>query len=242
MLFLFKKRELVLDCFTSKAHVHDYAPVGRAAGFTPQWWKELPTKGVSMNGFTPSGTLKQCAGFTELYTKGVMLPMWSELAFRVNQDRSIDHVFADNQSHIDYHPEWQRGGFAPEGVFSHAKILTPWLFRCKQDVQWHFGAPIYNQHNPSDYIVCPGVVNFKYLRATNVSLLIPTANTRVFTIPHGAPLAHIVPLSDVKLKVNNILVSDAEYAKLAQNDTRVTFLNSYAATKKIKQGLCPFTR
>lgn len=240
MIFIFKRSVVVLDCFTSKAYVHEYAPIRRAAEFIPQWWRALPKPERKGGNLFPETNMRNCAGFTDLYAKGVMLPMWSDLAVRVNHNGSVDCQYADGQAGIDFHPSFQRGAFADESQAVHMKIRTPWLFKCKDDIAWHFSAPLYNQGTPTDYIVCPGAVNFKYLRATNVSVLVPNKQTRLFEITHGTPLAHIIPLSDKRVRVNNVMLTDEEYSKMAQNDTHFSFVGSYAKAKKLKQR-CPVT-
>ena len=41
MIFLFKKRKLVVDMFTCRQMVFDAAKPKAAAHFYPQWWKDL---------------------------------------------------------------------------------------------------------------------------------------------------------------------------------------------------------
>lgn len=242
MLFIFKKQKVVVDCFTKQAYVHEYAPIQRAAKFLPQWWWDLPKAKREGDNLNPSINMRYCAGFTDLYAQGLIMPMWSDFTVRINADRSIDCQYSDGQSRVEFHPDWQRGAFAPASMYTHLKLLTPWMLKSKQNINWHMSAPIFSYLNPDTFVVCPGVVNFKHLHFTNANILVANTAPRTFDIEHGTPLLHLIPLTDKALVFNNVLVDDKEYDVLQQKNTRISFIASYYKAKKIQNGKCPFHR
>ena len=41
MFFFFKRKEIVLDCFTHRPDTYEYFPIEKSTKHFPQWWKDL---------------------------------------------------------------------------------------------------------------------------------------------------------------------------------------------------------
>lgn len=226
-MILFKRKAINLDCFTKQPYVYTYAPIRPAYHFVPEWWKRLP-KDAGKDGLHDALNMKACAGFVDLYKVGVMLPMWSELRISVTPDGNVAYQFSDARSSAEFHHPDQRGGFASESKYTNIKILSPWLFRTKEDISWVMTPALYAHNDPGRYITCIGSLNFKYQSGANLNLLIPKKDVEtLIDIKHGAPVAHVIPMSDRKVKVHNHLVDDTEFERLAADWVRTSFSRSY---------------
>ena len=43
-MFLFKKKKVVLNCYTYRPDVYSYFPIERSSKHIPEWWKKLPNQ------------------------------------------------------------------------------------------------------------------------------------------------------------------------------------------------------
>ena len=235
MLFLFKKKTIHLDCFTRHPYVYDYAPIRPASDFIPEWWKQLP-KDACREGFHNALNMKSCAGFLDLYKVGVVLPMWSDLRIVMAPGGSVEYQFSDCMSSAEFHHPDQRGVFASEGQYANMKILSPWLFRTKEDVSWIMVPAMYAHNDPGRYITCIGALNFKHQSGVNANLLLHKKDVETtIDIQHGEPMAHVIPMSDKKIKIHNHLVDNNEFGRVASDWVRISFSRSYWKRKSIKE-------
>jgi len=238
--FFFKRKPIQLDCFTSSVHAYEFAPIATANNFMPDWWKALPK--TFTEGNTELGTMKTCAGFIDLYGKGLMIPLWYELAVRLWENGNYQYNFADMVSFAEHHTVSQVGTFFEDASAIHFKIRSPWHFKCKDDISWHFAQPVWNQQAAKDYCVPTGVLNFKYSTATEINILFKKEN-KIINFPHGTPMAHIIPLSERPIHINNHLVSPAEINKIASMNHNISFRGGHYKRKKIlenREPKCPF--
>jgi hypothetical protein len=76
MLFIFKKKKIVLDCFTADPLVHKYYPVSKVSNFKPKWYTDIPfeCKSTDMGEDDPRilPTLRTCPGVVDLLNKGIV--------------------------------------------------------------------------------------------------------------------------------------------------------------------------
>lgn len=238
-MIIFKRKAIQLDCFTAMPNTYKFTPIELSNNFLPAWWKKLP-KTAQNWAVMDAPTMKSCAGLVDLYTKGVMLPMWSDLDILLRPDSGYDWKFADGQSIVEPHPMFQTGSFLSDIGYVHMKIFAPWRFTCKEDIDWHFAQPVWNHEAAKDYCVPSGVLNFKYQHHVNINVLLRGTLNNIH-IPHGHPMAHIIPLSERPVKVHNHLVSEEELRK--HNFQSTTFKGSYYKQKKVikeKESKCPF--
>ena len=233
-MFVFAKRsEIVLECFTARQDVFQYFPIANTGKHLPDWWKDLPRPVENLP--TTQTNMRRCAGFVDLFRQGFVVPLWSDLGFTVGDNKQLTWGYADSIANVDFHSVEQRGGFAPQAQYTNAKITPPWYVRSNSAVEWLFSAPTYNQASLTDYVVCPGVANFKYQFSVNVNIFIPNEVPRTFVIPHGRPLVQLVPLTERKIKLKTHLVTDDEFLRLKTKVVRVSFVGAYDALKKVMQ-------
>jgi hypothetical protein len=234
MLFIFKHKPIHLDCFTHNTMAYNYGEIAPAINYVPKWWKSLPVGNKEFK------TMKGCAGFIDLYQKGFVVPLWSDLALTVHKD-NLDWEFADRNTCITPHANIQAGQLFDDANCIHIKIQSPWQFKCKEDIYWHFSQPIWNDLAGKNYCVPSGVIEFKYQYSVNINVLV-RKNIGTFTIPHNHPMAHIIPLSERPLKIHNHLIGFEEFNNIG-GTSEVVFNNRYYKLKKIaqeKESKCPF--
>lgn len=237
MLFNFKPKPLVLDCFVSEeqSHVYEYAPIKTAAHFYPEWWKSADRASIDWTQANLTQSIKNCAGIQDHYQHGVIMPMWCELAIVTNGAGGIVSQFSDQVSSNDYQGVELRAGFRAKQI--NMKITSPWRFRSTAGVYWHYLPVYWDQHQSTPWHVLPATVEFNTNHVTNCNLLVDSAAGSSM-IKHGQPLAHIVPLSERPLEVRNHLVTAGEYARLTNRARPLSFINKYRTQLRLDQ--CPF--
>jgi hypothetical protein len=206
----------------------------------PDWWKALPIDDQLQIGEQPN--MRTCAGFTELYSKGIMLPLWSELTVQLDGENGYRYQYADAVSALSHHNPVQSGSMIESSETLHLKLDSPWVFSCAEDINWHFSQPVWNQFAGKDYCVPTGVVNYKYMGNTQINILF-RKQVRVIQLPHGMPLAHIIPLSERPLTIANHLVDQQEYDRRKILNQPTSFRGGYFKRVKImqdKESKCPF--
>jgi len=242
--FLFKRKPIHIDCFTANVSAYKYSPIQPANYFLPEWWKKLPKTFFVPDKNPPlhQQTMRRCAGFIDIYSKGLMLPLWSDLSIQMTSNGMYSWRYADGESSCTIHRPEQLGSLLEEAKVEHMKITSPWIFSCNEDVQWYFTQPIWNHDAASNFCIPSGVLSFKYQGTTNINMLIRKQDT-MFTINQGTPMAHMVPLSDRPIKIKNHLLTGEEYFRKDRFSRPLHFENSYYKRIKIlkeKESKCPF--
>lgn len=232
MLFLFKNPHVVVDCFTASESAMKFAPIVKGGHMIPDWWRNL------RDGAEVVSTMKNCVGFTQLYASAIALPVWTDIDVTVRPD-GVDWKFYDTGTFAEVHNQAQRGTFAPQTQYQQLKIVSPWFFQEKTGVNFHVSGSPWNMANPFDYVVTPGVVNFKHQFSTNLNLLFHRQpQTFVKRLNLGDLGLLFVPMTEKKVKLKLHLVDDKEIRRfhhLAPVRRRSYFVNKAAS------GKCPFS-
>lgn len=247
-MFIFKKKTLNLDFFTSRPSAHDLFPPDYSNKFIPEWWKKLPQTFEKPGAFFPTGTIKSCYGFRSYYKQGFMIPLWSDFAIDVAQAGDINTrwKFSDD-SIASSHPPDQWDAYLSPLYYTHIKLHSPWFVTCKDPVDFIVQQPLWNQTEIGNYTLLPGVVDFKYQQSTQINMMVKHLdNRRRFIIPSGTPIIQFVPLTDRKIKIHTHLVSVEEEEKIWKRPIKISFVNKYAKVKKIvsereEKSKCPFS-
>lgn len=243
MIFLFKKKEIVLDCFTANEGVITTAPIVHAIKNTPKWWQDLPPYRMVKDVMYPTHTAKYCTGIVDYFAKSIVIPLWSDLMIKVNDAGSYNWQFADMESTAVVHnTASQATGFMP--TYGHIKLQTPWKFKTKEEISWVWSHPVYNFPNNNALVSLPAVVNYKWQATTSINMLISLDKPQDFFLKHGQSLIHITPMSDRKVKIVRHLVSKEEYERIGTASRISTFYNNYNTRKELAQKFsdCPFKK
>jgi hypothetical protein len=121
------------------------------------------------------------------------------------------------------------------------KIISVWHLKTQEDVNWVWSQPLYSFEEPiSDLKIMPGIFNFKFQKSTNINIMIPLNQEKIYTINQGQVLVHLTPMTDKKIKIKRHLISKQEFDSMSQQ--QITFVNSYRNIIKQKQKFadCPY--
>jgi len=241
MIFKFPKKKIVLDCFTKHEYVIKSAPIVNAIKVIPDWWKTLPVQYSRTNEIYPKSTMKNCVGMVDYYKKSVAISLWSELALKIKSSKDFEWQFSDLQSVIGHHDlEKEATGFLND--YAHFKLLSPWIFSTKEDINWVWSCPLWNFFKSHEIVFPPAIVNYKHQHGTHINLLIYAGKPKTIIIPHGQPLIFISPMSDRKVEIVRHLVSPQEFERRGSNGTPISFIKKYQKQidTRSKFNDCPF--
>lgn len=242
MIFFFRKKKVVIDAFTHMRTAYEYFPIDYAIKFVPEWWKSLPkeyTKTTNLGLNLDISTLKRCNGFLDLYARGFVLPMWSDLVMNTQETGGYQFQWANsNSADITTHSA-QQYGMSVDEKFIHLKILSPWMVQEKTGVKFIWTSPTWSRLFDDNLTILPGVVDYKYQHGTNINLFIEKKNS-TYKLMAGEAMSHVVPLSDHKIEIKTHLIGKDEFFK---KDEVFAFANKYKRVKQITDGKekkCPF--
>jgi hypothetical protein len=247
-MFFRDNSKIVLDCFTNSSVAYEYFPISNTIENLPNWWKKLDTTfevqhfGTLRN---KSATIKKCPGIFNLFNKGFVVSTPSELSLEIKEENNqykfnYEFVGPKTNCRIDLHDHRQYMGVFND-KFLQGKITLPWLIKETSGVDFTLMEPTWMMENPDNYCIPPGVLDFKYQNNININFFVEFKSSRI-DIAAGTPLAHLIPLSDKKIKLKHHLVSDEEYEKLFTLSQPFGWVSSYKQRKELinKKSRCPF--
>jgi hypothetical protein len=239
--FIFKKREVILDCFTDRDYVFDYAPIKKAISFIPDWWRELPKSKVTIDQRYPDLNMRYCPGIIDFYKYGFIIPMWTELKLVVGPvgTSSYEWQYADEVSTIEVHNSRQWGNFLDSSVYQHFKLGVPWVLKSNKEINFSFTYPTWNFKKPEELVIFNAVDNYYYQNSTSINLVVKReAQVKQILIAHNQPLVHLNPLSDKKVTLKLHLVSSEEKQKIEhKQQRRLFFVKNYINKKLLRKNL-----
>lgn len=245
MMFIIKKRKIVLDLFTHRQMIYDVAKPKPAAQFYPDWWKELKTDIKLDNGLFPTATMRRCMGLVDHYKHGFIIPLWSDFRIRLGAIGTPHFmaVFSDGTTHVGDHPAALRGSFLPNDRYQHIKMQTPWHAKCSEDIYWKWEQPTYGFKQANRAIILPGTIEYKYQYSMNANLMFARQEKdSEIHMEFQQPLVHVTPLSERPFELRYHMVSMSEYERLLQGE-KVANVNRYRAYRRVRESeesKCPF--
>lgn len=238
MIFFFKKKKLVVDAFVSElnSHIFNYSPIDYSNKFFPDWMRTMPKGDFDFNTMSVNQSIKTCRGIVDSYKHGIIIPMWSDLAIKV-QDNNCSCSFSDRSSGIEFTPEYIRGSFYPQHF--NIKIVSVWLLRSEKGIYFNFAPAFWNSPKPPSFTLTPGTVEFYHQHNTSMQLLIPFDSGNQ-VIPFGKPMVQITPFSEREVDLRRHMITENEWTSMNNLHRVVTFRNKYATIKNVNNGKCPF--
>lgn len=243
--FFFKRKQRTVDCLTDDPSAFKYHSISPAIEFFPDWWKKMPSYHASpdQNGLVVENpTIKKCIGFMNLFRRGVVLPLWSDIDIETNNS-GYRYSFVKQHYNKDlplseHHPDWQYGPAFSNAL--HMKLMSPWFLVQNSYYEYVFQPMTWNTIDQwHKYTVLPGIMDFKYQHSTNVNMFLEK-NSRM-RIEAGTPMYQIIPISDDEIIFKNHLV-DTKEINMLYNSRYGTISNSYRNIKKFyeTEKKCPF--
>ena len=224
----------MLDCFTDRPEVYNFAPICSLEEYAPEVFKAPATPA--------DGTLKTakfCPALRELYKVGIAVPAWSDVKITIGKKGtdSWEYQFADEQSVIHYHSPLQLGNKKGLEDWIQLKFISSWLFKCKEDVRFLATEEQFAGKAFGCFSAAQGILNYKHQHASNINLFFQRGEEEYsIVIPHLFPLQQIVPLTEKRIEIRNHLVGEEEYKKLVIRNHSFSFSGSYYKKKNLLRG------
>lgn len=247
-MFLFKKKKVVLDCFTYRPDVFSYFPIKKASSLIPEWWKKLPaTYPVDSLGLAEFSTMRSCVGFLNYYNNAISIPLWTDTRIRTSVDDDTLHWhFTDGVTQAVPHDLKQKGDYLsdPMSLYTHLKIVSPWILSCKEDIQFVFSGNTWAINNPEQIIIPPGVVDYKYQSVTSINMLIRMNGLQIASLDAGSSLVHLFPMTEREVEIKTHFVDEKDFRNMENLGVNSFTTKSYFKHKHIrkeheKTGKCP---
>jgi len=235
---------ITLDCYTCRPEIYEYARLKSGVESYPEWWKNLPYNEKDPD--PDSKNMKTCFGFTELYKKSLVLPMWADFNLSLSSLQAVEEdraVFADYESEIEHHSPTQFEGFVQDRHFLQLKLSPPWVVKSSKDISFLYISALWNtlsQH--SDVYAPPGILNLYRAHGINLNLFFRRDEIRrkEILIRYDTPMVHIIPNSEERFKVKHHLVSVDEYYSIQRLGSKKLTFRMWDRKKPAKQSKCPF--
>lgn len=241
MIFLFKRKKIVLDCFTSNIGAYEYYPIDKLKDNVPNWFRELPNKYYQENDVSmsmPTSTIKSCPGVLEMFKSLATIRLHSDIIINTRPDGFWEYA-SPNQGDldIDSHNTQQYGVAFDDYI--HLKFNMPWLIKEKLGVRFYFTQDYWNNiQYMQNMHVSSGVVNFKHQNSTNINMFLNRERNTI-NIEAGQPLVSLIPMSECELVIKNHLVSETEWEQIHKAQVYPSkFIGKYNHRKSL--GKCPF--
>ena len=214
MFSILKRNHIDVFCYTNSVTAYERFPISKARQFIPRWWKDIPNNVYSSGSAYESSantvvTMKRCPGIIELYKRGFMMPLWTDIEFIIHNS-TYSFMAADRKTNAESHPSIQMGEFLSSGNWSHAKLVSPWLIETKTNLEFLCMQPHWNLNELNKDIMIPnGHVTFnRGNHSANAQMFVNTTVNTTINMSAGTPLMHFVPLTDKKIKVHAIYDPD----------------------------------
>lgn len=219
MNFWFKRKKIIIDCFTTNVTAHDVFPMAPSKEFIPKWFKDMPAfTEPEADALTKTRNMKGCTGFRDLYDTGWIIPLWSDVIVNVSDNRTpnrhLNFQFADARSELKFHGPEQRGTYMPIYKYTHMKITSPWKIRCNKYVKFMYTGVPYNFEGGSALLYLNGIMDFKYQHGTHANFFVEHRDQeQQFIINAGQPIAQIIPLTEDEIEFKTHLILESEVDK-----------------------------
>lgn len=236
MFHFFKKKKIVLDCFTSVPFVYDNCQINYGSRYYPDWWKDTPKELENYN------TIKSCRAFIDYYKEGIVIPSWFEADVDLYPIGDLENKwfkirYSNDQVDLSQsHDSIQFANFA-QSYGRNIKIKSPWAFRTNNNVSFAWTQPIWSNRNfYKHFSLLPGVINFKYQHHTHINFFIELSEqSKTITIPPLTPLVMLHPLTDSKVEIKNHLVSEKEYDRIFSKEELILNRNLSDESKEFER-------
>lgn len=236
-MFFIKPSKIVVDVFTQRKEIADFFPITKAINHAPDWWKQ--TKKTYKSDFFEQATIKSCDGLTSYLSEGFILPLWSDLAVKI-EDGDYQWQFSDEKTFANIHNSQQWNTYANPNEFGHLKLQSPYRLKQKQDFNWLLINPTWHQPLDNWFNVSNGIIEFKNRHELNVNIMLNVKNNKTKIIEAGTPILHLIPLTQKIIELKHHIVADYEFKKM--DFENISFRGAYRKKLELlnKKSKCPF--
>lgn len=232
---IFKRKKFELRCYSLEPQLPQVWPVELSKQNHPEWFKKLDPYVSGSNG-QEMPTSKMCPGIKYFFDSGIIIPLWCDFEINRMETGMITTVFTPRQKHShETHPEIQYTGAFPNWM--HIKLLNPWFFDADSPVQFLATMPTWHHKNPNQYIVAPGMLEFKYQHAAHVQMFLPpnppnTASKLI--LDAGTPMLQLIPTEKIDLNLVFCEITPSVQSKIIDK-YNWTWKNLYRKNRKQRE-------
>lgn len=234
-MFLFKRKtnKLKLTCSPLNPHIIDYFPIEYSRKIHPKWFKDMPAY-KDVGAPTRMPTTKMCPGLQHLFNAGITIPLWYDHVIERLENGAVKGIRCPaNTKTFEVHNEEQWTGAFPG--WHHIKLLSPWFIVADRPVSFLAIAPTWHQKNPGEYVIAPGMLEFKYQHGSHVQMFLPPVTNneaKEIKLEAGTPMLHLVPTEDVDIELEFKNMDDTFYKKYVER-FNWTFENLYRKSRSV---------
>lgn len=237
MFFWFKKKKIVLDCFTADSLTYDRHKPERAVHSFPEWWVQTnPADGFNM---------RNCVGFKEFFRNAVSINMWCPFHVEVDtKNKAWEWKAPGMEVLVDSHAPEQYNYFLDPNNYRNLKIQCPWSIKTNRYVQFAFIDSFWCR-NTYDYLFPNAIIDFFYQHTVEINMFFRMFGEKyTFSLLTGKPLVFLIPLTEEKIEIKTHLVSKQEMRRFTQLDdfgpTRYFSRKKHTDKLLAQQKKCPF--
>ena len=217
-MFWFKKKKIILDCFTSNAIAYEYFKPASALKYQPNWYKELPSS-ITVNDQGKDHNIesvKQCIAVRSLFKNSFILPSWSTYRFDISDSiESSVQWFCSTKTNMLSHSTHQMEGFLENTNWNTLKLECPWYFKSNKFINYTWHDTVWHKKRLDGFFILPAVLDFSVNYFTNVNIIFSFDDKpKTIIIEAGDPLVMITPNTEEEVEIRNHLVSDQEMRRI----------------------------
>jgi len=210
----FRKKDIVLDCYTSNPFAYNFARINYGYHYIPEWWKKTPKEiSPDVHSNDPHRrTIKKCPGLINYYKKSIVIPLWTDLKlilYAKGEDSSFEWITSHDEFFATGHDQIQFEEFAGQEGYN-LKIPSPWLIHCRESAEFMTSQPTWSQRNSMfDLQLLPGILEFKTQTNTQMNYFFERREQRVeLNLEPLTPMMMLHPLTDRKVVLKHHYVHD----------------------------------
>jgi len=209
MMFFFKRKKIILEAYAPTGDLIDYFPLVRTNECTPEWFQNLP-KGKH--------NVRNCMGIKDLWSEGFMIPAWADHHISVYPDNTYNVQASHDQKSPASNHNLEREATGAWPDYINIKLHNPWFMWCDKPIKWLITQPVWHQSHPTDFIITPGVLEFRHNHQMLLNTLFKKTNTPYLTkIKAGDSLAQVIPITDEPFELElKVMTNDAWVEKFSK--------------------------
>jgi hypothetical protein len=222
MFNILKKKTIEVFCYTDLKIVNDLFKIQKSNHFYPDWWKNLPKYQCP---YSSQLSMKGCYGFLEYHKQSFTMPLWSDLVFYTKEDGHVD-INSSMYLNVIRNDKKEHLGFFNTEKFELIKLQTPWVFYCKEKINFYTSGTFFDNFETLQNIqIVPGVTNYYVNQSNNIFFIVKKNQLPVF-IKNGTPLRHFFPLTEKKV-VFICEYNEKKYLEILKDtNLKISFFNN----------------
>ena len=197
-MFFKKQKPIKIEFYTHVGQLMELFPPTLATDALPSWFEKLPSKAGK--------NVKHCVGIKDLFSKGIMIPLWSDYTVDLDS-RKAPIISCPVAKQYPLYPPAEAHNLSEQAPgawpgYQNVKFTSPWLVYTSEPIKWTCIQPVWNQHDPQQYTIVPGVIEFKYQNQLSVNTLWKNSLTpRTEKLKAGDSILQLVPVTDKPFEI-----------------------------------------